>query len=95
MVCQSVRDCVSPFFNLKISVVASATFATGVPSSSCLYSGSLPQLPISVTLLRPLINGDILRIRILINGFAVSDLQQAGLAVAASHLVIRRQDRFF
>src|SRR5450755_4964918 len=50
--CHSVRSCHSPDLSLKRSLVANVIFATAVPLGVYLISGSLPRLPMSVTLLR-------------------------------------------
>src|SRR5579875_4068375 len=51
MLCHSVRRCCSPARSLKTSSVASVNFATGDPLEVYLTSGSLPSLPIRMTLL--------------------------------------------
>src|SRR5258705_9189587 len=48
--CHSVRSCHSPLLSLKRSFVAKAILATGVPLGVYLTSGSLPRLPIRITL---------------------------------------------
>src|ERR1700704_7058072 len=49
--CHSVRSCHSPLLSLKRSLVASVILATGVPLGVYLTSGSLPRLPMRITLL--------------------------------------------
>src|SRR5437879_13785478 len=49
--CHSVRSCHSPPLSLKRSLVASVSFATGVPLGVYFTSGSLPRFPIRMTLL--------------------------------------------
>src|SRR3984893_1231155 len=51
MLCHSVRSCHSPLLSLKRSLVASVSLATGVPLVVYLTSGSLPRLPMRITLL--------------------------------------------
>src|SRR6516165_3387502 len=49
--CHSVRSCHSPLLSLYRSLVARVSLATGVPCGVYLTSGSLPRLPIRITLL--------------------------------------------
>src|ERR1700682_5184880 len=49
--CHSVRSCHSPPLSLNRSLVASVSFATGVPLGVYFTSGSFPRFPIRMTLL--------------------------------------------
>src|SRR5215470_15287200 len=49
--CHSVRSCHSPLLSLKRSLVATVRRATAVPCGVYFTSGSLPRLPIKITLL--------------------------------------------
>src|SRR5205085_9416751 len=49
--CHSVRSCHWPSLSLKRSLVARENFATAMPLGVYFTSGSLPRLPIRITLL--------------------------------------------
>src|SRR5271167_753034 len=51
MLCHSVRSCQLPSLSLKRSLVARLNLATGVPCGVNFTSGSLPRLPMRITLL--------------------------------------------
>src|ERR1039457_7042353 len=51
MLCHSVRACQLPSLSLKRSLVARLNLATGVPCGVNFTSGSLPRLPMRMTLL--------------------------------------------
>src|SRR3974390_3748157 len=53
MLCHSVRSCQLPSLSLARSVVASEKVAMVMPLGVDFTSGSLPRLPIRVTLLTP------------------------------------------
>src|SRR5256885_14995191 len=50
--CHSVRSAHWPSLSLKRSLVATVSFATGVPLGVYFTSGSLPRFPINITLFR-------------------------------------------
>src|SRR5215472_13557102 len=50
MECPSVCSCALPALSFQVSLVASEKRHTGVPDAAYLISGSLPKLPIRMTL---------------------------------------------
>src|SRR5437763_7374740 len=54
MRCHSVRSCFCPCLSVQFSLVAMVKFATACPLGVYRTSGSLPRLPIRMTLLTPL-----------------------------------------
>src|SRR5438105_12194844 len=58
MLCHSVRSCHWPSLSLKRSFVAIENFATAMPLGVYFTSGSLPRLPMRITLLTLFAMGD-------------------------------------
>src|SRR5438270_105399 len=54
MRCHSVRSCFCPCLSVQFSLVAMVKFATACPLGVYRTSGSLPRLPMRMTLLTPL-----------------------------------------